>query len=93
MSANTPSQWAALRTSEIGSRMGVRPLSSPAEFVVAEDDYFTAMRFSRSLDERRPTERSSQAVFVEDTDPVTAADWCLYVLAAIVIFACVAGVL
>lgn len=66
MKAPTPSQFAALRTAEIGRALGARPLSSPAEFVVAEDQYDSAMRFSRSLDERAPHVRSGQAWIVTD---------------------------
>lgn len=81
MKAPTPSQFAALRTAEIGRALGARPLSSPAEFVVAEDQYDSAMRFSRSLDERAPHVRSSQVlVLTEDNPRMHFGDLCVCIV-------------
>ena len=92
MKSPTPSQFAALRTAEIGRVLGARPLSSPAEFVVAEDQYDTAMRFSRSLDERAPHVRSSQAQFVEQLDrEFDVASLVIYLIAAALIVAVAVG--
>ena len=88
MKAPTPSQFAALRTAEIGRALGARPLSSPAEFVVAEEQYDSAMRFSRSLDERAPHVRSSQAVFVDQLDrEFNAASIVIYLIALALVLA------
>lgn len=65
------STFAALRTDQIGRQLGARPLSSPAEFVVAEEQYDGAMRFSRTLDERNPHCRSSQVEIVPMSEPRT----------------------
>jgi len=83
--APTPSQFAALRTAEIGRALGARPLSSPAEFVVAEDQYDSAMRFSRSLDERAPHVRSGQAWIVTEDQlqqEFKASSLVIYLIAA-----------
>lgn len=66
--------FSALRTIELGNRMGVR-LSTPAERVEAEHD-LTTMRFSRTLDERRPYERSSTA-WIVPMDP--AESWAQHI--------------
>ena len=59
--------FAALRTHSIAHHMGAR-FSAPAERVEAECEMST-MKFSRTLDERHPYMRSSQAQFVEQVTP------------------------
>lgn len=94
MKAPTPSQFAAIRNDEIGRAMGARPLSSPAEFVVAEDQYDSAMRFSRSLDQRSPFVRSGSAwIVTEDQlqDEFSASSVVIYIIAAAVIVGLAVG--
>jgi hypothetical protein len=94
MKAPTPSQFAALRTAEIGHALGAGPLSSPAEFVVAEEQYDSAMRFSRSLDERHPYMRSSQALIVtEEGDPMPVGDLWVCIFGVLCIVAAVGWLL
>lgn len=92
--STTPSQFAAIRNDEIGRAMGARPLSSPAEFVVAEEQYDSAMRFSRSLDERAPHVRSGQAWIVADDQlqrEFDASSLVIYLIAAALIVAIAVG--
>lgn len=86
-----PTDQAIAGTHRIAHQMGAR-FSAPAERVEVECELST-MKFARSLDERHPYMRSSQAQFVEQVDPIRPSDWCLYVLFALVILACVAGAL
>lgn len=92
--STTPSQLAAIRTESIGRAMGARPLSSPAEFVVAEEQYDSAMRFNRTLDTRNPHTRSGQGyIFSEDQlqDEFNASSLVIYLIAAALIVAVAVG--
>jgi hypothetical protein len=91
---HTPSQFAALRTAEIGRALGARPLSSPAEFVVVEDQYDSAMRFNRTLDTRNPYTRSGQGWFATDDQlqhEFKASSLVIYLIAVALIVAVAVG--
>lgn len=89
----TPTDQAIARTHSIAHQMGAR-FSAPAERVEVECDMSTK-RYARTMEEAfGPYHRSAASwVVVEDTDPITASDWVMYLLAALVILACVAGAL
>lgn len=92
--STTPSQLAAIRTQAIGRRMGAQPLSSPAEFVVAEEQYDSAMRFSRSLDERSPFVRSGSAwIVTEDDMPMHTGDLWVCIVGVLIIVSVVGWLL
>lgn len=85
---------AVARTAAVGLRMGVE-LPAPADVIAPRDEFeFSALRFSRSLDERNPHVRSSTAVivpmggtmhdvFCDALRGVPAYDWALYATAAL----------
>lgn len=82
----TRTDFSLLRSEAISrSMLGRQRLTAPAVRVDAPHD-LTTMRFSRTLCERRPTERSSTAVIVpmaEPRHPIPRYDLALYIVGAI----------
>lgn len=89
----TPTDQAIAGTHRIAQQMGAR-FSAPAERVEAECEMSTK-RYARTMEEAFGAyHRSSQAwIVAESEDRTTAADWVMYLIAALVILACVAGAL